>query len=81
MGPFGCGTSPGAASSPPSRRTTGTPHGVLTGHTGRVLSVSFHPAGELFATGSSDGTVRLWVSRPFRGPELGSGPEFDGGSA
>lgn len=33
---------------------------VLTGHTGAVSSVSFHPGEPLLASGSEDRTIRLW---------------------
>ncbi len=33
---------------------------VLTGHKGNVLSVAFSPDGETLASGSADGTIRLW---------------------
>ena len=33
---------------------------ILDGHAGRVLSVAFHPNGNMLATASSDQTVRLW---------------------
>jgi WD40 repeat protein len=32
----------------------------LTGDTGRVLGLAFHPHGNRVATGSLDGTARLW---------------------
>lgn len=43
-----------------------TPHAVvqmkatLGGHTKRILELSFSPDGEMVATGSEDGTVRIW---------------------
>lgn len=33
---------------------------ILRGHDDRISSVTWHPAGEVLATGSYDGTVRLW---------------------
>jgi WD40 repeat protein/tRNA A-37 threonylcarbamoyl transferase component Bud32 len=33
---------------------------ILSGHEGRVASVDFHPDGRILATGSWDGSVRLW---------------------
>jgi WD40 repeat protein len=32
----------------------------LQGHTGIVMSLTFHPAGAILASGGYDGTVRLW---------------------
>jgi WD40 repeat protein len=37
---------------------------ALTGHTGHILGLSFHPGGKLVATASWDGTVRLWDVTP-----------------
>jgi WD40 repeat protein len=37
---------------------------ALTGHTGPILGLSYHPGGKLAATASFDGTVRLWGAAP-----------------
>jgi WD40 repeat protein len=37
---------------------------ALTGHTGDILGLAFHPGGELVATTALDGTVRLWAATP-----------------
>jgi WD40 repeat protein len=37
---------------------------ALTGHTGHILGLAFHPGGKLVATASWDGTVRLWGVTP-----------------
>jgi WD40 repeat protein len=40
------------------------PIATLTGHTGTVSSVAFHPGGTQLASGSFDMTVRLWPVNP-----------------
>ena len=39
---------------------------ILSGHEDGVSSVAYSPTGTLFASGSSDGTIRLWVARTRR---------------
>ena len=43
---------------------------VFRGHEDRVLGVAFHPGGERLASGSGDGTVRVWAL-PRRGEARG----------
>ncbi len=38
----------------------GANQGRLTGHTGAVHDVAFHPQGKQLATAGADGTIRLW---------------------
>ena len=54
-----CGTRPGP-------QQLGAP---LTGHTSAVASVAFAPDGHTLATGSADGTVRLWDVRDLARPQ------------
>jgi WD40 repeat protein len=37
---------------------------TATGHTRPVVGLAFHPAGNRIATGSLDGTARLWEASP-----------------
>lgn len=39
---------------------TGDCYKILSGHTDRILSVSWSPDGQTLASGSADFTIRLW---------------------
>jgi WD40 repeat protein/GTPase SAR1 family protein len=53
-------------------------HAVLEGHVGSVTSVAFSPDGAFFATGSTDGTVRLWRCRDLECVSVLRRGEFSG---
>lgn len=55
-----------------------TGRGVLTGHTRSVRALAFSPRGTIIATGSDDGTARLWdtaARRQLGAPIVADGPE------
>ncbi len=43
---------------------TGECRQILSGHTGQILAVAFSPDGQI-ASGSSDGTIRLWMDEEY----------------